>query len=64
MTDTVKRGIRGYKRYKKRVRILKIFTLFVVCIGALLLLNKAAAYYGKVDICISVNDAEILQGEK
>lgn len=64
MTGAVRRGIRGYKRYKKRVRIMKFLALFVICIVVALGVKKTVAYYGGARIDLTVNEAELLQGEK
>ena len=64
MTGTNQRGLRERQKHKKRVRIMKIFTLFAVCIGVVLLISKAAAYYGRANISITAKSASILQGEE
>lgn len=64
MTGAVKRGIRGYKRYKKRVRIMKFLALFVICIAVAVGVKKTVAYYGGARIQLAVNEAELLEGEK
>ena len=61
MTGTNQRGLRERQKHKKRVRIMKIFTLFAVCIGVVLLISKAAAYYGRAIICITAKSAAILR---
>ncbi len=63
MTGEVRRGIRGYKRYKKRVRIMKFLALFIICVVVALGVKKTVAYYGGTRINLTVQEVEILQGE-